>query len=309
MKNTRLIPLLLVALTLCACKKKEEEKPKDEPSPTNTAPTAPLFSTAPVDGETGVEQTLTITWTASMDSDGDAVKYDFYLGETEAGMTSVSEGQTDVSYSLTDLGLGNTYFIKVTATDGTNDPVSSETRQFTVKNTGSFTDSRDGIEYGIKRIGDQIWMTQNLQYDGSGSYSYDDNAANDATYGRLYEWSAVDAVIPDGWHLPTDEEWKELETTLGMSAADLEVNGYGINRGTDQGTQLKIGGSSGMEFPMAGFRSGGSYSALDNRTYLWVNTTVGGSIFRRRLENATPYVFRFTNPAGDFAISIRLVKD
>jgi len=52
-------------------------------------------------------------------------------------------------------------------------------------------------------------------------------------------------LCPTGWHVPGDEEWKQLEMSLGMSRAsadtsytDFDVYGMGY-RGTDQGTQMK----------------------------------------------------------------------
>lgn len=173
-----------------------------------------------------------------------------------------------------------------------------------------FTDSRDGEVYGTKRIGDQVWMTENLRYNGPASYSVDDNAANDATYGRLYEWPNVPENIPDGWHLASDNEWKTLEKQLGMSAEHLIISNYSTPRGTDQGTQLKEGGSSGLNFPLASYRADGSFHASGNKTYLWNLTDAGGGhIYRRRLVVSDPSCYRFTNPFGSFAISVRLVKD
>lgn len=176
--------------------------------------------------------------------------------------------------------------------------------------SNTFTDTRDGHEYGFIEIGTQTWMTENLVYVSSGSYSYNGVSSNDATYGRLYEWASVATAVPAGWHLPTDDEWKTLETALGMPAGDLNINDYGTSRGTDQGTQLKVGGSSGLDFPLAGYYDGSIYQALDDRTYLWVNTDAGGgNIFRRRLVTGDASCYRFTNAAGSFAISIRLVRD
>ncbi len=305
MKNYFVLAAVFM-LPLMSCKKDNPTEPED---PENTAPTVPTFIEAPENGAEGTETDLEITWNASTDADEDPVKYNLYLGTNADDIVGVASALTVTNYSITGLSLGTTYFLKVEAYDGVTTAVSSEVREFTTSSSGSFTDSRDGVVYGTELIGGQIWMKENLQYNSASSYSYDDNAANDDTYGRLYEWSGVSGAIPDGWHLPTDDEWKTLETTLGMPTGDLNINGYSLPRGTDQGTQLKEGGSSGLDFPLAGFRSGGTYSAMDNRTYLWVNTTEGSNIFRRRLVTADPSVYRFTNPAGDFAISIRLVKD
>lgn len=113
-----------------------------------------------------------------------------------------------------------------------------------------FTDSRDGNHYKVIKIGNQIWMAENLKYlpsvvgPGTGSnttpyyYLYDYNGtevgaakstSNYATYGVLYNWPAamggslsgssnpnkVQGVCPTGWHLPSDAEWIELIDFLG----------------------------------------------------------------------------------------------
>jgi len=115
-----------------------------------------------------------------------------------------------------------------------------EEKQFTTKpkpETGSFTDTRDGNEYQWVKIGSQVWMAENLKAtkynDGTaipnvtdasvwenfttGAYcNYDNLESNGETYGKLYNWYAVNTgkLAPEGWHVPTDEEWTILENYL-----------------------------------------------------------------------------------------------
>ena len=117
----------------------------------------------------------------------------------------------------------------------------------------------DGNEYNTVQIGTQTWMTDNLKTttyndgtpipnvtDGASwgtlitpAYSwYNNDINNKDPYGALYNWYAVETenLCPSGWHVPGDEEWKELEIFLGMTPEQAD----GVEwRGMDQGTQLK----------------------------------------------------------------------
>jgi len=152
--------------------------------------------------------------------------------------------------------------------------------------SGTFTDSRDGTEYNWVRIGDQIWMAENLAYlpavnqvdDGSedtgkenDSFYYvngydgtDVSAAkatdNYKTYGVLYNGIAANNVCPDGWHLPSDDEWKQLEKDLGMADDQiiLEIEW----RGTDEGGKLKESGTTHWSSPNAGATNESGFSGL-----------------------------------------------
>jgi uncharacterized protein (TIGR02145 family) len=181
----------------------------------------------------------------------------------------------------------------------------------------TFVDPRDGHTYTEIAIGNATWMGENLAWEApSGSYCYADDPQNCATGGRLYNFDVAETACPVGWHLSTDEDWMALETFLGMPAADLDVDGYATIRGTDQGTRLKTGGDTGLDFPMTGYAStsGTTVTLYDGlttgvvRTYIWTATPGGLGVYRRRLEQNDSHVFRFSNPSGGFAIVVRCVK-
>jgi uncharacterized protein (TIGR02145 family) len=84
---------------------------------------------------------------------------------------------------------------------------------------------KEEIEYGgdtydAVLIGDQIWIAKNLNYNttsGSMCYGEDNSNYSELTvqsncdkFGRLYDWAAAMGVCPDGWHLPSNNEWYQL---------------------------------------------------------------------------------------------------
>jgi len=113
--------------------------------------------------------------------------------------------------------------------------------------------------------------------------NYDNDANNATTYGSLYNWYAVDDsrnIAPEGWHVPSDEEWKQLEIYLGMSQSEADNYDW---RGTDEGSKLKAtsgwcssgNGTDDYGFSAlpGGYRSNyGYYYHMGYGAYFWSST-------------------------------------
>lgn len=85
--------------------------------------------------------------------------------------------------------------------------------------TGKFKDSRDGKYYKYAYIGNTRWMAENLNYgnDSLGKCSWDDDE-NCSENGRYYTYEESRTVCPDGWRLPTENDFSELIESVGGSA-------------------------------------------------------------------------------------------
>ncbi len=146
--------------------------------------------------------------------------------------------------------------------------------------------------YKVVTIGTQTWMAENLNFvTADGSWCYDGKDSNCNTYGRLYNWETAKKVCPDDWHLPTDEEWKELERHLGMSVKESEKKAY---QGTGKGGKLKETGLTHWMAPNEGSTNESGFSALPGgcRAYLGGYYNVGNyAHFWSSTENSSNYAW------------------
>ena len=199
--------------------------------------------------------------------------------------------------------------------------------------TGTFTDARDGQVYNWLRIGEQIWMAENLKAtkynDGTpiplvtinGAwiklskpgfcwYENDEDTYKD-TYGALYNWYAVNfpQLSPAGWHIPGDEEWTELTDYLG--GAD-DAGGKLKETGTANWTDPNTGATneSGFTGLPGGWRvTDGSFNRLEHYAYWWSATGSSSySAYSRSVIYDDDDVER-EESAKIMGLAVRCVKD
>lgn len=209
----------------------------------------------------------------------------------------------------------------------------------------SFSDERDGKIYPVVLIGDQYWMAANLNYGNYLSstenqseneiiekFCFGDNEDNCELYGGYYTWSemmqyvtteSARGVCPDGWHVPSDEEWKTMEMTLGMSQSDADDENW---RGTDEGGKLKLQGTDIWQSPNEGATNESGFSAMpggyyDITTYndfvgvnttatFWVSTEAPDAFtsYYRTLDYLSAQIYRSPGYQGN-STPVRCVKD
>ena len=141
---------------------------------------------------------------------------------------------------------------------------------------------------------------------------------NYSIYGVLYNWEAATTACPDGWHLPSDKEWKILEKQLGMSEDKADMTGKRISGSVGKKLKSATGwnnngngdNSSGFYALPGGFRDfNHTFKDIGINIGLWTSTEFGSSqaMLRAIFYNAEG-VFRisFDKQAG---LSVRCVKD
>ena len=210
-----------------------------------------------------------------------------------------------------DYDMQNTYLIRIRTDDGRGGTFEKNfTILITSENKGTMT--YNGKIYKTVKIGDQWWMAENLNDEGSldiSSFCYNNDPNNCTTYGRLYNWESAVRMANkiDGWSLPPDEAWQTLEKYLGMNASEAANTGY---RGIDQGTKLKVGGRSGFEARLGGYRSSssGSFSDLNSEAYFWTASPDGSREAYYRNLDSDSKVYRQSSDRS-LGYSVRLIKN
>jgi len=220
--------------------------------------------------------------------------------------------------------------------------VSKANVYYTSENEGFFIDERDNQKYQFTTIGDQVWMTENMNIgdtlspgaiptnnDTIEKFAYNDAAANLETYGGLYTWREMmqlpdscevsgcadlietkhQGICPCGWHLPSQAEWQELINYLGGNASG--AGGKLKETGTAHWTSPNTGStnSSGFTALPAGKKVGGFYLESTESAYFMITneeSALETKVYQLRFDSDQ---VNETGVQKERAFSVRCIKD
>lgn len=313
---------------------------------TETVPNSPILSW-PVNGSANEFFSPTFQWSRPLGT----VSYNLQVA-TDPGFIHLYLVQNNIiipngaitSYYVAGLADSTTYYWRVNASNSGGAGNWSDTWSFTTmtRDSGSVTDY-DGNVYKTIKIGDQWWMAENLRvkhyrngepvahvtadtvwnYLSTGAYCYyDNNGSYAADFGALYNWYAVNdnrKLAPAGWHVPSDDDWKQLELYLGMDPGEVDDEGW---RGYDEGGKLKQTGTSYWYSPNQGATNATRFSALPggmkyveigfariySEAYFWTSTAPNHLAFSRSLNYNDMVIDRLSS-SKKYGYSVRCIKD
>jgi uncharacterized protein (TIGR02145 family) len=128
----------------------------------------------------------------------------------------------------------------------------------TMQSQDKFTDKRDGNVYRIISLNGVTWIAENLKYKPKqGAVYYDNNPGNAEDYGLLYDWETAKKVCPDGWHLPTGTEFRNLSDHFQHHESWRKESKDTVS------FTIQLGGFQDQE---------GTFSEIDESGYYWTAT-------------------------------------
>ena len=181
---------------------------------------------------------------------------------------------------------------------------------------GFLMDSRDGQRYKTVKIGSQTWMAENLNYKAAKSFCFENNLNACDLFGRLYTWEAARKACPDGWHLPSKDEWNALETFVADSLFGGKTDSVGYALKSASGWEEYEGksgnGSDAFGFgalPAGSLFGDGTFDFVLGSTFFWEASEYGANeAYSRNLIYYGTKMIPFGFYKGG-ALSVRCVKD
>lgn len=140
-------------------------------------------------------------------------------------------------------------------------------------------------------------MKKNLNIPVDSSFCYNNNDENCKVFGRLYNWETALTVCPDGFRLPTDEDWNELVSSVG----GLKIAGYKLMMGGETGFDILLGGNYNA--------SSDIFSYQFRHAYFWTATPFSETAaWMRNFINGKTNINRST-VKKEYFFSVRCIKN
>ena len=240
-----------------------------------------------------------------------------------------------------------------TTTEEPSQTTTEEPLQTTTDGPSQPVTDIDGNVYKTVKLGNQVWMAQNLRttryadgrkiplgttesFDVAYRYYPNNNRANVSKYGYLYNWpavmngsasseanpSGVQGICPDGWHVPSDAEWTELENYVSSQsqyvcsgdedkiakALASEVGWYNDTENCTVGCNPDANNATGFSArPAGGYY--GTYHDFGDFAIFWSATQGGSNLaYYRFLDCYNAFVRKF-NDSKNYGYSVRCVRN
>lgn len=186
----------------------------------------------------------------------------------------------------------------------------------------SFVDERDGKKYLYTEIDGVYWMRQNLAWEGAGKAFKDYDVMSDI-FGRYYSWEEAQNACPEGWTLPSDEDWVSLGKIYGESSSvhkdikglagdimgDLHFNGTKM---WEFWRDVKITDKAALSVMPAGYAviSDGDFDFQELYKYaaLWTADSDEGNAGLRYIYHDKDIVYYGKVSKSDFAANVRCIR-
>ena len=166
---------------------------------------------------------------------------------------------------------------------------------------------RAGNEYPVVQIGEQYWMAENLNYKTEGSACYDDQESNCELYGRLYTWEAAMTACPDGYRLPSRNDYTILwENANQMNGGSRPQDALWVNGTWAPNADNKTGFSA---YPGGLWK--GSYDRWLMDAFFWTSTPgeVYPTTHARSLHMNELNAYLGQDDPKTYMMSVRCVKE
>lgn len=245
--------------------------------------------------------------------------------------TNYMTEDTLFSFNLKEeLDFGKKYYIRIWA-ENSNGVSYGEEYEVVIHNYGRIVDPRDGKEYRIIDIEGNIWMAENLAWEGDGinvkniidseiwyynmngyAYYFNDKEKY-GNYGILYQFDAAKSACPSGWRLPTPNDWDMLAQSVGgrvNAGVWLKSSEGWLNDGNGED---RIGFNS---LPVGFRQNDGSWGGWDGSTFFgkyamfWTNEELDNfaSLNYFSYDN-NDFLYSYNQVVKSRGVSVRCVKE